>query len=611
MASSWGIDDYFIAKLYQTENFHGLSNRIFFWSPRFFSEIVLYVYYRLVPFLGKPLTGGINLITWLFLISSIFLFIKETLKKHSLVRQDVYIKLLIPLFITFVLLNYFLLSQNPGSMFYESVISVPYVSTLAGIIFNLNFFINQSNSISISRFYLLYLIIFGVITSSSWEMGAIYQLLFSTCLFFSLILTTISTRFYDLPFHSLHTFSRWTLSIANLIPFSLSLYILFLLKSNRLEVVELAQIESPLKGNFQNSLSSSFIQFFREIFFLNDVSGEAQVNFFSFTYSIFYKLAFLLLLILIFYRVQIKFNVITKNACFISILPLFVTQFVITLSCYYKFGLSSLPRQLSFKSALIGLLLVIIALIIASNLSYKSKKFRFKSILNNSINLLITFSLTFILLINLQFKYLKQDLNNLSNIVASNTQNWQENLNSDQPIAIYTTILTHYVGRTYLDDGFYPSCDKEEEFNVFAERYANYFNKNKLYVIPFNSESPNFNLNILQKKANKINFICSHSSDLGNVDSINQSEIKNSVFELVENQEIVLTGWAINPDKSKGKKVLITMGDDNKIVKETQVNLPRPDVADYFNNPIYLNSGWLLSFIPTINASQDPVKFRV
>lgn len=92
-------------------------------------------------------------------------------------------------------------------------------------------------------------------------MGAIYQLLFSTCLFFSLILTTISTRFYDLPFHSLHTFSRWTLSIANLIPFSLSLYILFLLKSNRLEVVELAQIESPLKGNFQNSLSSSFIQF--------------------------------------------------------------------------------------------------------------------------------------------------------------------------------------------------------------------------------------------------------------------------------------------------------------------------------------------------------------
>ncbi|WP_324282690.1 hypothetical protein VKI22_04185 [Cyanobacterium aponinum UTEX 3221] len=160
-------------------------------------------------------------------------------------------------------------------------------------------------------------------------------------------------------------------------------------------------------------------------------------------------------------------------------------------------------------------MLVVIALRIASNLSYKSKKFRFKSILNNSINLLI------------------------------------------------------------------------------------------------NSESLNFNLNILQKKANKINFICSHSSDLGNVDSINQSEIKNSVFELVENQEIVLTGWAINPDKSKGKKVLITMGDDNKIVKETQVNLPRPDVADYFSNPIYLNSGWLLSFIPTINASQDPVKFRV
>ncbi|WP_330203916.1 hypothetical protein [Cyanobacterium sp. Dongsha4] len=611
IASSWGIDDYFIAKLYQTENFHGLFNRIFFWSPRFFSEIVLYIYYRLVPFLGKPLTGGVNLITWLFLISSIFLFIRETLKQHSLVQQDVYVKLLIPLLVTFILLIYFLFSQNPGEMFYVTVVSSAYILTLGGIIFNLNFFINQSNSQHISRPYIFYLIIFGIITSSSWEMGAIYQLFFSTCLFLMLLLTTFSTKFNYLPFFHLDKFNRWKLSIANLIPFCLSLYILFLLKSHRTGTVEVIYIESTLRGNFQASMITSLWQFFQEIFFLNQPAWKTNLDFYSFSYSVVYKLGLLLLLIILFYQVKFKLDTVTRNACFLSILPLVTTNFIITFSSYYKFGIPSFPRQTSFKSALIGLLLLIIAFIISSWFSYRSDKLRIISILNSPINLIITFSLTFILLVNLQFKHLRQDLSNFNSIIVSNNQNWQENLGSDQSIANYTTIPTFYIFRTYLDDGIYPSCEKEERLNIFAERYANYFNKNKLYVIPFNSESSSLNVNISPKKANRIDFICSHSSDFGNVDSINQSEIKNSVFELVENQEIVLTGWAINPDKSKGKKVLITMGDDNKIIKETQVNLARPDVADYFNNPIYLDSGWSVSFIPTINASEDPVKFRV
>ena len=165
MASSWNSDDYFVAKLYQVQGLNG------------FSEIILYLYYNAVSWLGKPFTGGIILIFWLLLLSSIFIFIKDTIKKNSLFLQNqegnnlastniknkeinLYLQIWFPLVITLIFFIYLLYSQRPNAMFYVVVVSVAYVSTLAGIIFNLNFFINQSNSHTIAKTNLLLLIIF-------------------------------------------------------------------------------------------------------------------------------------------------------------------------------------------------------------------------------------------------------------------------------------------------------------------------------------------------------------------------------------------------------------------------------------------------------------------
>lgn len=616
MASSWNSDDYFIAKLYQDQGLNGLFQRMFTWSPRFFSEIILYLYYKSVPFMGKPFTGGMLFILWLFLMSSIFIFIQETTKKHSLLIEDkkinldqenIYLKLLFPLLITLILLTYFLTSQNPSEMFYVIASSTAYILTLAGIIFNLNFFINQSDSQRISNGYIFYLIIFGIITSSSWEMGAIYQLFFSSCLFLMLLLTTFSTKFNYLPFSNLDKFNRWKLSIANLIPFCLSLYILFLLKSNRVGTVEANNIESPFTGNFQASLITSFLEFFKEIFFLNKPAWETNLDFYSFTYSVVYKLGLLFLLITLFYLANIKLNIVTRNACYISIFSLLITNFIITFSSYYQLGISSYPRQTSFKSALIGISLLIIALIIASYFLDKSDKFRIIAILNNPVSLIIIFCLTLSLLINLQFKYLKQDLSNLNKMIVINNQNWQKSLDSDQSLARYTKIPTGYIFRIYLETGLYPSCNKSDELSEYANRYMNYFNKKKLYVTSIDSQLMDLAFDSSLNNKEKINFIC--SNHVSSIDLFNKNPITNSVIEVPENQPIELMGWAVNPDQTKAKKVIITTGENHQIVAEAEVNIPRPDVADYFNNSTYFNSGWSISFIPTIEPSKNPVKF--
>ena len=639
IAASWNGDDYHIAKSYQVYGFHALSERIFAWSPRFFSEIILYIYYNFVPWLGKPFTGGMIFIIWLFLISSVFIFTRNAIKKNSLFLQDkeesldeteiknkpknIYLTFLCPLLITLILLIYLLYSQQPSSMFYLVVVSVAYISTLAGIIFNLNFFINQSNSQKITTGNLFQLIIFGIITSSSWEMGAIYQLFFSSCLFLLLLFNIFLTKPNHLPFSRVDKFNRWKLSIANIIPFSCSLYILFLLLSNRVAHIEGNSLESPIAGKLKASFINSVLSFFKEIFFLNKPAWETHLNFYSFTYAIVYKLGLLLLLIILFYQAQVKLNKISKNACFLSIITLAILNFIITFSSYYQLGTNTAPRQTSFKSGLLGLILLLTALICSSLLLFKKSQkinqIKINSILNSPITLLINFVVIMTLLINLQFKHLKIDLSNFQDILASNNRNWQENLNSNELSAVYTNLSTAYIFRMYLEDGFYPSCDKSYSSNDGAGRYAHYFNKQKLYVIPFKSLGMDNQLDIMSQEKNSIKgityFHCPFAI-FGNIEQINQYgwDIVHSdqLMEVNTNETVEIMGWAINPDQSKAKRIIITVENDENFLVNTPIDIPRlGGIAEYFNDPDLVKSGWKAIFQPFPEWDGKIITFKV
>lgn len=641
LASSWNSDDYYVAQLYQVEGLHGLLHRIFTWSPRFFSEIILYLYYNSVNWLGKPFAWGMILITWLFLISSIFIFTRTTIRNNSLYlcdkqkrsaitkdrnqAENIYIKMLLPLLITMILFIYFLYNKatNPNGMYYLVAVSVAYIPTLAGIIFNLNFFINQANSSNISNGNIFQFILLGMITSSSWEMGTVHQLFFSSCLFLLLLLTSFSKKVNYLPFSRLIKSDRWKLSIANLIPFIFSLYILFILQSSRLNIIENSSVGSPLARNFNSSFINAFVQFFKELFFVSVPAWENHnTYFYLFTYSFLYKFGFLLLLTILFYQVKIKFNVITRNAAFLSIIILVMTNFVITFSGYYQLGIYSPGRQISFKATLIGLIIVIAALIIASLLLSQSRhnitnKTNVNSLISSRITLLVSFCLTFTLIINLQFNSIKRDILNFNRIIISNNQNWQKNLDSSKSLAIYTQVRSRYVFRMFFQPGLYPACEHSDNERAF--RYMNYFRKQKLYVTPFthkafsNEEIEN-KLNRVSQKItkslkNKIYFTCFFAP--GNVEKINQVIISSQVTEVNIDETLEISGWVINPDKSIPKRIIITVEDDEDLLVNTTLDILRPDIAQYFRNPSLRNSGWKATLSPKPEWDGQTLTFKM
>ncbi|MDJ0743971.1 MAG: hypothetical protein QNJ32_11480 [Xenococcaceae cyanobacterium MO_167.B27] len=626
-ATSWNSDDYYVAHLYQSEGFHGLFHRIFTWSPRFFSEIILYFYYNTVPKLGKPFTGCMILTTWLLLLGSIFLFIQTIISKYSLLfnsknkSENICFKNLLTLLITLILFTYFLNGHRypPGEIYYVIVVSVAYLPTLAGIILNLNFFISQADSSNLSKATIFQLILFGIITSSSWEMGTVYQLFFSSCLFLILLLSSSSAKFNYLPFSRLTHFNRWKLFIGNLIPFLFSVYILFLLQVSRLTVVEDSSIGSPLARNFNASFMATIVQFYKELFF----AWENHIDLYSFTYSLLYKLGFLLLLIILFCQAKIqKINTVTKNACFISITLLLIINFIITFSGYYQLGISSPIRQISFKVALIGLVVVIIALIVSSFLCSNKNPVTFKNLdinvlINSRFLLLSSFFLTFTLLVNFQFDSIKTDVLNLPKIIISNNQNWQINFNSNLSLAVYTQVPSYYVFRMSFEPGIYPACNHSD--NARPVRYINYFKKQKLYVIPvtdkvFRDDEINHKLDKVSQEinkslGNKIDFVCSFAS--GNVEHINQVRILDQVSEVHINETLEISGWVINPDKTIPKRVVITMEDDKNLLVDTTVDIPRPDIAEYFKNPALLNSGWKATFTPRTEWEGKTITFKI
>mgnify|MGYP001544870194 CR=1 FL=1 len=88
IASSWSNDDYGLAKLFQTSGLDGLASRVFFGSPRFLSESVLYIYYHLIVFFQRPFTGIFLLTLWLLLILSLLISLKNIINEFSLFYKD-------------------------------------------------------------------------------------------------------------------------------------------------------------------------------------------------------------------------------------------------------------------------------------------------------------------------------------------------------------------------------------------------------------------------------------------------------------------------------------------------------------------------------------------
>lgn len=651
MGSSWSNDDYGLAKLFQSSGLQGLSSRVFYASPRFLSEAVLYIYYYLVYFLKKPFTGLFILTLWLSLILFLFINFKTIIhqfsrlltdhqnsqkneeilnNKISRIDQLIDLKLLVSLLLSLILFGYFIYVERPVTMYYAPAVAAPYILTLSAIILSINFLLTKADNTNVSWLEFLYFTVISLMVSASWEIGAVYQLILNICLFLILLLTNFKFLSNYLPFSLINLLSKIKLAIAIILSSALSLYVIFLIKTYRVGFVEVnSSLESSSIGNWNNSLIQSLTRFGKEILFLNSPAWEVTNSWWDLSYSLVCKLGLLLIILLILSRLEINISQRVQNICFISLIPLLATNFVTIITSYYQFGEICCDRQLSFRGALFGLTIFIISFLLSSKINYllnnidnvlEQKKVNkiftlIQKTLTNNFTLIIVFCLTFTLLINSQFNHLKPDFVNLNKIIQANNLNWQESQDPNKSYAIHRQILTSYMYRFNLEEGIYPSCTSSQ--NILALLYMKYFEKEEFYVLPVdknisyltnNNKYDDRYLASINNSEN-IRFICQYSQ--GSVDMINDSTQTGSVITVSKDKSLEIQGWAVKPDKTEANNVLITMGNENKIMEKIPVNQSRLDVAKFLKSPNLVNSGWSGNLTPPFSKEQEnPVIFR-
>lgn len=325
MASSWSNDDYLLAKLFQLFGLQGLSDRVFKASPRFLSEIVLYIYYHFVLLFKNPFTGFFLLTIWLGLILSLFISFKSIISQFSRISIEhknpqiieifkvkttkisklIELDFLVALLLSLILFCYFIYAEKPVTMYYAPAVAAPYLLTLSGIILGNNFLLTKADNSQISWGEFVSFTVISLMTSSSWEIGVVYQLVLNIFLLLIFLLITFKSQLNYLPFYRINRLGKIKLSMGIFISSALSLYVISLIKTYRVGSIEVkTSLESALMGNWTNSFIASLKQFTQEILFLNSPAWETSSSWHSFSYSIFCKFGLLLIILLSLIKVK-------------------------------------------------------------------------------------------------------------------------------------------------------------------------------------------------------------------------------------------------------------------------------------------------------------------
>jgi hypothetical protein len=77
---------------------------------------------------------------------------------------------------------------------------------------------------------------------------------------------------------------------------------------------------------------------------------------------------------------------------------------------------------------------------------------------------------------------------------------------------------------------------------------------------------------------------------------------------LTQNTPIPIMGWAVLPGQNQvPDQIILTVGNNYRIVAKTSVKIDRPDIAAQFNRPNLIQSGWMVELNPSIFTAKPMV----
>lgn len=560
--STWRQDEYYTLARYQTEGTHFLWHRIIAWSPRPFSELLIYLYAQLVNTTKLQLTPLMMGLVWFGLFFSIGMGVHITQNTRISIGTRV-LPVVLPVILTLSI-------SKTGEVFYWSFGSVAYMPTISAILLMLAILIWGN----IQEHALPWGISASVLATSS-EMGAF----FVVALFTLLTLSGISRHKTIV-----HPDYEWTW-LKPLAPSTLmAIAVLALLSFGRLGNSDEAKMGSEVSHNIAAALATGIPETARQILGKSETDWLELAPYFSIK---------ILLGLFIFYLLRFSPIDPRKRSMVISFSLASIASIGLSeIGALYQFGVSCCERHDTTRHFLSYIGVISFSAGISSLMHGQKIKKSATLICMGSGYILVA------LCTLLSAKKLWLDYENQKSIINLHHENWI--FHQTPP---FTFTIDSNSGYTYgtlpmPTEGTYIA--NHPNTPTFNESILRFFDANEIVFGKNIKNSDTIDQNLMKS----LHTISDWCEAICMTDAI-QLDNRHAGKKEIESALLTIRGWINLPDTgldtSKIRVFLIIRQDTHESEFYVPLELfDRPDVARHFNRNELLRSGYaIIAKIPS------------
>lgn len=432
---------------YISQNNSHFIYRIFHWSPRPLSEIIIFLYAKISLFFNKQFILPFLLFMWSLLFFSFFypLFKRRRILSNNVINYSIFYSL--------VMFSIYLSSSNVSELFYWPLASVAYLPVVAIASFILLSFVF---SLDEEKHYGKVLSSLLILSSLSSECGAVFSFVFSAVV---LVLSFL------IPDRQGVTLKR----IYYVYPILFSLFVFYSLSHNRLGASREA-FNPDVARHIDLVIIKSIVKFLEELVSSSGGIGEYFIGLVG-------KLFFCVASYLFFQKVLRKErkDLLQRNFLILSV-SCFASVLIILLASYYQFGFRGCLRHIALRQCLIYVGFAEISAMLSLN---KKKIYK-----NNSEIFLVFLILALVLPFSLKLNSFIHDYRIYGEIYEVHKKNWKDLSFPSKEATYINPPLSDIAGDLLLPLGIYkPSSEEDYSAAFLPEGMVKLFRKEKLVVI--------------------------------------------------------------------------------------------------------------------------------
>lgn len=568
-------DEFAVLPVYTVDGWNGLLSRLISWSPRPFSELLIFAYAHMVEHYHSSLIGSMLSALWLMLSISILAvpIIACQAFPSAMSRWQI-------ILLSLGLYCLMLVGHPVSEFFYWPQGAAAYIPAIAGVCAAMWIIIVSGTNNMKARWAISVML---TVAALSAEVGAMLVTVFCLLLFFQVLMDKLGRKPTILT-------DRGVLWLT--IPFVAAATVLIAVRFGRLESTGEIMGDSNIAHHLIPALSQAALTFLRELLFVDGVTMTPK----SLALGLATKAFFFLAAYSILRSVVISRTAFHTDGRLLALLSLacFATVFLTIAAAFYQFGIVCCERHGTFRQLLILLGLISFSAFAAGWAKFSATDSARAPATTKSIMFLVA---SVLIPASISAPWIALEYRHYSTYLEVSVQNWNAGIAPGDRLVYRLLPPGKIIGSISIPDGNYTLTDDSK---WIIHSMISYFHKKSITfetvtVKPMN-KPPAALLAPLKQPAPQ----CF-------VDIVNDRPYQAVSLQRSKNGTLKLQGWtkpALSAESySMSTWVVVSSQDGKKHYFETTVQ-ERPDVAAVLKRPEMKDAG----FIVTLDLNALPHK---